>query len=253
MDAIYAAISDRARRIAARYPPPSFYTVHSREHAFSRRFFEADDTVARLHEYAAARLDDDLGHGLCHVTKVTLDAGTLVLVEEGAGGRPGRETLRRLLLVQCAGLLHDIARKEKDHALRGAEMASQILRDYPLSDEEAGDVCRAIANHEAFKTPHAAGTLQGGLLSDCLYDADKFRWGPDNFTDTVWHMISYYKAPLSVFLSRYSSGIESIIRIKSTFRSATGRLYGPEFIETGLAIGEEIYRMLREEFSRETA
>ena len=248
MDQLYEAIRKRAKEIAKRYPPPSFYDENSRECAFSRRFFETDETVGDLYSYVSARIDDDLGHGLDHVTKVTLDAGALVLAEEGSGGEPGHEALRRLFLVQCAGLLHDIARKEKNHAAKGAEMAEDILSGYALTDSEKAEVCQAISNHEAFRPVSAAITPRAGLLSDCLYDADKFRWGPDNFTDTVWAMISFFKAPLSVFLDRYAEGIEGIIRIKSTFRSVTGRRFGPEFIDTGLLMGDEIYRMLKDEF-----
>lgn len=249
MDDIYSAIRKRAKEIAAGYPQPSFYEEHSRECAFSRRFFENDETVADLRRYVCGRIDDDLGHGMDHVTKVTLDAGALVLAEEGSGDQPGDEAKRRLFLVQCAGLLHDIARKEKNHAARGAEMAENILSGYPLTGSEMADVCQAISNHEAFRPVSPAISARAGLLSDCLYDADKFRWGPDNFTDTVWAMISFFKAPLSVFLDRYDEGIRGIIRIRSTFRSETGRRFGPEFIDTGLMMGEEIHRMLKDEFA----
>jgi hypothetical protein len=53
--------------------------------------------------------------------------------------------------------------------------------------------------------------------------------------------------------SSLSKEMKGIAEIKNTFRSETGRVYGPEFIELGLKIGEKIYRFLRERFSEELA
>jgi hypothetical protein len=47
--------------------------------------------------------------------------------------------------------------------------------------------------------------------------------------------------------------MEGIAEIKDTFRSETGRVYGPEFIDLGLKIGEKIYQFLKERFSEELA
>jgi hypothetical protein len=85
-------------------------------------------------------------------------------------------------------------------------------------------------------------------LSDCLYDADKFRMGPENFTHTVWEMLSFADVPLSVFMAEYPRGMEFLDRIRHTFRSPTGRVYGPKFIDLGLAIGRELYDWVRSEF-----
>ena len=84
----------------------------------------------------------------------------------------------------------------------------------------------------------------GRLISDALYDADKFRWGPDNFTTTLWDMLGYAKINIELFLAGYKKGIEGIKRIKDTFRTKTGKEYGPEFIDLGLKIGDEIYKEL---------
>jgi len=45
--------------------------------------------------------------------------------------------------------------------------------------------------------------------------------------------------------------MKGIARIKDTFRTETGKVYGPEFIDLGLAIGEKIYRFLQERFAIE--
>lgn len=69
--------------------------------------------VSELHDFVAERIDNDFGHGLDHAVRVTLDAGALVLVEGKAAGFPPKILTRQLLLVQCAGLLHDIKRKKR--------------------------------------------------------------------------------------------------------------------------------------------
>ncbi|MEJ2684691.1 MAG: hypothetical protein P8Z71_09885 [Candidatus Sulfobium sp.] len=38
--------------------------------------------------------------------------------------------------------------------------------------------------------------------------------------------------------------MEVIARIRDTFRTNTGKKYGPEFIDMGIEIGNEIYREL---------
>ena len=43
-------------------------------------------------------------------------------------------------------------------------------------------------------------------------------------------------------------GMALIAKIRSTFRSVTGQKYGPGFIDQGLAIGEELYRVMKTEF-----
>ena len=45
--------------------------------------------------------------------------------------------------------------------------------------------------------------------------------------------------------------VERLARIKTSFRTATGRKYGPQFIDLGIAIGEELYRVITAEFASE--
>ena len=45
--------------------------------------------------------------------------------------------------------------------------------------------------------------------------------------------------------------MEGISWIKETFRTETGKIYGPEFIELGLKIGEKVHQFLLERFSEE--
>lgn len=196
----------------------------------------------------AGCLDDDYGHGMGHAEKVAIDAGTLAIIESRRAGEAQDRVRRHLLMAQCAGLLHDIRRKEAFHAEKGAETARDILRTYPLSPEEISHVCMAIRNHEAFARLDRPPVHQARIISDCLYDADKFRWGPDNFSHTVWDMVGSLNPSLDIFLGHYPKGMALLKKIRSTFRSQTGRHYGPQFIDIGIAIGEELYRVILTEF-----
>jgi hypothetical protein len=233
-----------SKRIASEMEPPRFYIDKKEQVDASRAAFENHPMVRSCLDIVAERADR-LGHGLSHVRKVAVDAGALVIIETEGGGED-RE--RMLLLAHMAGALHDIRRDEPDHALRGAEEAEAILRELGLREEESRAIAQAIRNHEAFKpdTPLDDPSLQ--VLSDALYDADKFRWGPDNFTETVWMMLAPAKIPLSMLMERYKPSLEGIEKIATTFRTPTGREYGPDFIAKGLRIGERLYAELAKSF-----
>lgn len=249
MSPVYARIRLRARQIVSRYPKPSFYRDFSPLVALSTNFFRTNPILRSLYAFVAEHLEDDFGHGLDHAVKVTVDAGVLMMIEGGRCGYSNAYTERRVIIVQSAGLLHDIKRKMKHHAVEGAEFALKKLRSYPYAPDEIQDICQAIRNHEAFQPPVSINTLEGALVADCLYDADKFRWGPDNFSHTVWDMVSYFNPPLSEFLSRYPKGMEGLLKIKQTFRTHTGKNYGPEIINMGIAIGEELLDVIQSEFA----
>ena len=249
MELIYARIRKLASQIASRHPSPDFYQDHSFENELSRQYFETNSITAKLQAFVGKHLDDDFGHGLEHAIKVAIDAGALMIIENKLAGYSDDFINRRVIVVQCAGLLHDIKRKQKNHAIQGAVYARELLEIYPLDPDEVEDIYQAICNHEAFKSTIEANTLESALVSDCLYDADKFRWGPDNFTDTVWAMVTFFKVPLSKFMVLYPKGIARLTRIKTTFRTSTGQRYGPQFIDIGLAIGEELLNVINTEFA----
>jgi len=249
METIYKRIRTRARQLVSSFPTPDFYKQEKDAIALSLELMAQSKHISDLKTILAEHLEDDFGHGLRHAEKVSQEAGALVLIE-GQGMSFSRQALtRHVLLVQSAGLLHDIRRKKKDHAVKGAEFAEKLLRDFPLSSEEVADICLAIQNHEAFKHKIKIASPEGKLISDCLYDADKFRWGPDNFTDTLWEMISFLNPPLDTFIAHYPKGMQGLEKIKRTFRSRTGQQYGPQFIDIGLAIGEALYRVIQNEFT----
>ena len=249
MQPIYTRLRELARKIVSELPPPDFYRDHIQATIISREHLLTDPLLKKLRQFVSSNLADNFGHGLEHAIKVTEDAGAILHIEGLAAGYAPEKLKRRVCIVQCAGLLHDIKRKKKDHAERGAEYAAEILQDFALRPDEVEDICLAIQNHEAFKEIIHIESADGALVSDCLYDADKFRWGPDNFSHTLWDMISVYNPPLSKFMARYPKGMAGLEKIKSTFRSQTGKKYGPQFIDLGLTIGRKLHDVILSEFA----
>ena len=248
MKPVYAYLRQHARKLVAQLPLPDFYQDCHDAHLASHHLFETHPIIAELRQFIEIKLEEDYGHGVSHAIKVTLDSGALIYMEGLRLGYSQETICRKILLVQCAGLLHDIKRKSENHAIAGAVFARQVLTTYPLSALEIDDICWAIRNHEAFQNMASAAAVESLIISDCLYDADKFRWGPDNFSDTVWKMVSFSDPPLSDFLSHYPKGIASIRRIKTTFRSKAGRKYGPQFIDLGLSVGEDLMEIINKRF-----
>lgn len=249
MNITYARIRQRARQIVDRYPSPDFYQDYSFADELSRQYLETNPSTENLQSFVAEHLEDNVGHGIEHALKVAIDAGTLMIIESRLVGRSENFIKRRVVIVQCAGLLHDIQRKHEDHAVKGAAYAKQVLKVFPFKSDEVDDICRAIRNHEAFKKSENTDTPEGALVSDCLYDADKFRWGPDNFTDTVWAMVSFSNMPIARFMDLYPEGMKKLTKIKNTFRTITGKKYGPQFIDIGLAVGKELFDVIQKEFA----
>jgi hypothetical protein len=227
-------------RIAADLGSPRFYLNHHRDVERSQRLFDCAPMVSHCLGIVET-YGDCYGHGLLHVRKVAIDAGAIILLEMNHA-QPAIDIERLVMLAHLAGLLHDIKRDEKDHARAGAREASSILTGFALKKNECSAITRAIANHEAFQKPDALDEPAGQLLSDSLYDADKFRWGPDNFTETLWAMLDARKASLAAVLPRFPRGMEALRRIRETFRTPTGREYGPDFIDLGMEIGRRFYK-----------
>ncbi len=245
----YNRVQKRARRIVSRFPKPSFYKICEKEMRLSALSFETHPIILKIRELVEDEIKGAMGHGRKHAAKVTIDAGALMLVEGSRAGYSDVFLNRRFLLVQCAGMLHDARRREEDHAVKGADHARELLKQFAFFPQEVEDVACAIRNHEAFKQTLDIDTPEGALLSDCLYDADKFRWGADNFSDTVWDMVRHFRTPLAEFVKLFPRGMQMIENIKATFRTATGKAYGPEIIDQGLDIGKEVFRMINTDFS----
>jgi hypothetical protein len=237
---VYQRLRQTAQRIAGTLPKPGFYGRHE---AIIR---QTDDTLATNEIVRQCRtyLDAsqlECAHGLCHCEAVARDAGAIVLIEatENRIDRSGIEPLFTAAII--AGLLHDIKRKEQDHAVRGSIEAEKILAGLGMGLRERQYIADAIRNHEAFQETFDRDDAAGRLVSDALYDADKFRWGPENFTTTLWLMVEAHDTPPETLHRIFKEKMKGIERIKETFRTATGKQYGPEFIDQGITIGNAIY------------
>ncbi len=231
--------------IAERVGLPAFYREHGDDVALSFRLLASEKMVKDCIRIVRER-GDMIGHGAIHVQKVAIDAGAIVLIE-GKNAVDRDNVKRRVLLAHIAAILHDIRRSEKHHAQLGATEAADLLKPFSLTAGERRAICTAIANHEAFQPSQDLDEPDDQLLSDALYDADKFRWGPDNFTETLWAMVIPRKVPLDALLNRFLRGLDGVNRIRDTFRTETGRLYGPDFIDRGMEIGRELYTALTEQ------
>jgi hypothetical protein len=238
--AAYEKLQHTALKLAGALPRPLFYSKHA-EHI--RR---ADAALAG-HEFirkCRAYLDEsqlECAHGLCHCEAVARDAGTIVLIET-TGLNIGPSDRENLFIISIiAGLLHDIKRREQDHAVRGSIEAEKILTQLGMSLRERQYIADAIRNHEAFQETFDRDDIAGRLVSDALYDADKFRWGPENFSSTLWLMVAAHNTPIEALHHTFREKMNGIEKIKHTFRTKTGKRFGPEFIDQGLTIGNAIY------------
>lgn len=223
---------------------PTFYEHFAPELSYSKETFFDHPLILRCSEDVIPFLYDEFGHGIEHSKNVAIEAGTIILAElYQTNLQLGRNLV---VLAQIAGLLHDVCRMEDNHAVQGANLSFQILKDFPLSDQDKQLISFAIENHEAFQERSTPPDFKSELLSGALYDADKFRWGPDNFVTTLWEICDYQEWPMEKIMERFPKAFEIIDSISDTFKTPTGQIYGPEFIDIGLELGNYIYRRMRQ-------
>ena len=237
---LYQILQSTALKMARAMPRPTFYQdqlPHIRE-------AEERLKTSELIRNCRAFLDEsqlECAHGLCHCEAVARDAGAIILVE-GSGKHMSLQAIEPLFIAAIiAGLLHDIKRREQDHAVRGSIEAGKILTTLGVDERSRSYISYAIRNHEAFKTTCELDDEAGCMVSNALYDADKFRWGPENFSTTLWLMVTAHNTPIEALHQTFREKMKGIEKIKETFRTATGRRYGPEFIDQGITIGNTIY------------
>lgn len=241
MNKIFQTLKQEAKKIAQQNLP-SFYSTFSREYNQAKNFFFDHPLIYRLREDVLPFILDSFGHGIEHAKKVALDASTLILIE---GKKMPSDLLKKaFLLTQMAGLLHDICRTEKEHAQKGAELSLEILADYPLSQEDKEIIYLAIKDHEAFRPRENLKNDLAKIVSAALYDGDKFRWGPDNFTTTIWSICTYNEWKVEELKQRIPKALQLMEEIKDTFRTPTGINFGPEIVDCGVLIGKHIYQTL---------
>ncbi len=240
IDRTYQVLQSLSRKIASGLPTPAFFALYGSDLRCSDRALQEDGFI----QQCRAQLDESLlecAHGLGHCEAVARDAGALVMIEGRNRGWAQEEIDRLAPAAIIAGLLHDIKRREQDHAVRGSIEAERILAELGMDGVLRNYIGYAIRNHEAFKMTCDLGDEAGCLVSDSLYDADKFRWGPENFTSTLWTMVNDRGTPLERLHEVFQEKMKGIERIKETFRTGTGKRYGPEIIDQGITIGNAIY------------
>jgi len=238
---MYPELKEKALSAAREAGTPSFYQEHKKELDVSLSSYMASSVIRRCRTY----LDESKlhpAHGIFHCEKVALEAGAILQIEGGTMGLDALSIRKLMLCVQIAGLLHDIKRAGNDHAVAGSKEAADILKDFAIGERYKGYIISAIRNHEAFRETLHLEDESARLISDSLYDADKFRWGPDNFTVTLWLMMETTGVSPEKLYQSFNEKMEVIKKIKKTFRTKTGQKYGPEFIDKGIVIGNKLYR-----------
>jgi len=240
-EATLSRLKEKAFEIARVIADPVFY----RDKTPELERAETLEKESELVNYAISVIKgrgDVLGHGYQHARKVAIESAAIIFSERGIN----RESVPLAEKGLIAGYLHDIERDQKNHPEKGAVLAARLLAD-KIDARGVEMITFAIRNHEAFKKHETVDDGNFMLLSGSLYDADKFRWGPDNFLFTLWDMAGSMNLTLDLIVLNYQKGVEGIKRISETFRTATGRCYGPDFSRRGLEIGEELYRCCAEE------
>lgn len=242
---IYNTLRKKAVALASASITPSFYRTFSREISESAQQLQSNTLLRQCIKHIGLS-QEGMGHGYEHSRAVAVDAGVLVKIEGKSQKIPPDITAKLINAAHISGLLHDIKRGSENHAVAGSRKAAQVVDCFCLERNFKEYIILAIRNHEAFRDSTPAGDLYGKIVSDALYDADKFQWGPDNFTKTIWSMLEYDKVSPVEFHENFSKGMDYIARIKETFRTEAGRRYGPEIIENGLEIGRALYSELGE-------
>ncbi len=122
-------------------------------------------TIEEIKAYAMKRL---MSAGDSHDWEHTLRVLRLCL-------RIGKKEGADLEVLKIACYMHDIARPHQDrsrgkvcHAERGAEIAKDILKNYPISEDKKANIIHCIKTHR-FRGKHKPVTLEAKVL----FDADK--------------------------------------------------------------------------------
>ena len=62
-------------------------------------------------------------------------------------------------------------------------------------------------------------------------------------------MVAFFNPSVADFVIRYPGGMQRLEEIKATFRSHTGKKYGPQMIDFGIIIGQELMTVILTEFN----
>ena len=114
-----------------------FNTELSRAFSLSRNIFDTHPTVSDLRFYVTGRLEEDFDMDFSTPPRWlwTLE---LMIAEGGRIGLSTKVARRCAVTVQCASLLHDLKRKEPNHAVKGAAHAAVLLEALSFFNRRAG-------------------------------------------------------------------------------------------------------------------
>jgi len=245
MDQRIIELKRRAKSLAAGRPQSGFNLDCAEEIGHASTIFFEHPMMQRLQNDALGFLNEPCGIGVEHGKRVAIDAAALVLAEPT--GLDQEERRRLALLAEMAGLLHDTMRFEDDHADKGADLAMRLLRGYSLSPEERLWIAQAVALHETVLPLAEVGPESARLLSGVVFDADRFRFGPDYFITTLWELCDCDEWSLEDIAKTFPEGRKRAEAARSGgFRTEQGRRYGPALITEGLALASEFERFFEQ-------
>jgi hypothetical protein len=243
MDPRIVELKRHARELSHSRPQPAFVLECAEELSHASNLFFDHPLMLRLQNDALGFLNDACGLGVEHGKRVAVDAAALVLVEPS--GLNQEERRRLALLAEMAGLLHDSMRHEDDHPDKGADLCLRILRGYPLAPEERVWIAQAVSLHEADQPQAEGGPENARLLSGAVHDADRFRFGPDIFTATLWEFCECDDWTLEEIVRTFPKGPEHAGACAHGFRTEQGRRYGPAMLSEGLALAKDYERLFQ--------
>jgi hypothetical protein len=99
------------------------------------------------------------------------------------------------------------------------------------------DIKRKRKDHSAHAATYAKKVLK------------KYPFSPEEIENICGAIQNHEAFKEDKFMDGYPQGMEKLETIKATFRTPTGKKFGPQFIDLGLAIGEELYEVIKTEFS----
>ena len=242
MDVRILDLKRRAKDLAVSRAQSAFSLECAEELTHARDLFFENPLVLRLQGDALGFLNEACGLGVEHGKRVAMDAATLVLAEPS--GLSPEERRRLAVLAEMAGLLHDALRHEDNHAEKGADLCLRILRGYPISPEERLWIAGAVARHEDGAPQLQDAPESAQLLAGAVHDADVFRFGPDIFATILWELCECDEWPLERIAGAFPQGVSRARSLADSFRTESGRRYGPSLLAEGLSLAEEYERML---------
>ncbi|AKG91472.1 putative HD superfamily hydrolase [Geoglobus ahangari] len=136
-----------------------------------------------------------------------------------------------LEVIRTAAELHDVARDEDNHAIRGAEVARKILMEKGHDEKFIEEVCHCIEAH-SFSSGIEPRTLEAKILSDA---------------DKLDAMGAIGVARVFMYSGERGRSIEDTLR---HFEEKLLRLQSMMHTETGRKIAAERHRFLEEFYRR---